>query len=72
MIDAMEEAVLQGGVPFLGICVGMQLMATRGIEFGTHDGLDWIPGEVRAIEVTDPADQGTAHGLERRAPDAAP
>ncbi|QNE06251.1 imidazole glycerol phosphate synthase subunit HisH [Croceicoccus marinus] len=55
MIDAMEEAVLQGGAPFLGICVGMQLMATRGIEFGTHDGLDWISGEVRAIEVTDPA-----------------
>ncbi|GGD68193.1 imidazole glycerol phosphate synthase subunit HisH [Croceicoccus mobilis] len=55
MIDAMEEAVLEGGVPFLGICVGMQLLATRGIEFGVHKGLDWIPGEVREIEITDPA-----------------
>jgi len=55
MIDALEERVLAGGVPFLGICVGMQLLATRGIEFGEHDGLDWIAGEVRPIEVTDPA-----------------
>lgn len=46
MIDALEEAVLQKEVPFLGICVGMQLLATRGHEHGVHAGLDWVPGEV--------------------------
>lgn len=55
MVEALESRVLTGGAPFLGICVGMQLLATRGVEFGVHDGLDWIGGEVRAIEVTDPA-----------------
>jgi len=54
MVDALEERVLGGAVPFLGICVGMQLMATRGLEHGETKGLDWIAGEVRAIEVTDP------------------
>jgi len=55
LIEAMTERVHVGGAPFLGICVGMQLLATRGIEFGVTDGLDWIGGEVRGIEVTDPA-----------------
>ncbi|QQN74585.1 imidazole glycerol phosphate synthase subunit HisH [Croceicoccus sp. YJ47] len=55
MVAAMEERVMSGGAPFLGICVGMQLLATRGVERGVHDGLDWIGGEVRAIAVTDPA-----------------
>ena len=55
LVAAMDERVHAGGVPFLGICVGMQLLATRGIEFGVTDGLDWIGGEVRRIEVTDPA-----------------
>ena len=55
MVDALEAQVLEGGVPFLGICVGMQLLATRGLEHGTCPGLDWIPGEVRPIERTDPA-----------------
>jgi len=50
MVEALTEAVLVRGRPFLGICVGMQLMATRGLEHGSHDGLGWIPGEVRAIE----------------------
>lgn len=49
MVDALEEAVLARGVPFLGVCVGMQLMATTGLEMGTHAGLGWIPGEVRAL-----------------------
>ena len=53
MVDALEERVLLGGVPFLGICVGMQLLATRGLEHGETPGLDWIPGEVRLIEPTD-------------------
>ncbi len=55
MVDALEERVLQRGVPFLGICVGMQLLATRGLEYGATPGLGWIPGEVKLIERTDPA-----------------
>ena len=46
MIGAMEEAVLRNGRPFLGICVGMQLLATRGLEHGVHAGLNWVPGQV--------------------------
>jgi glutamine amidotransferase len=52
---ALEEAVHARGRPFLGICVGMQLLATRGLEFEVTDGLGWIAGEVRAIEPADPA-----------------
>ncbi|NMN03372.1 MULTISPECIES: imidazole glycerol phosphate synthase subunit HisH [unclassified Novosphingobium] len=55
MIDALEERVLVDAVPFLGICVGMQLLASRGVEYGVTEGLDWIAGEVRLIERTDPA-----------------
>lgn len=55
LVEAMRERVLVGGAPFLGICVGMQLLADRGIEFGVTEGLGWIGGEVRAIERTDPA-----------------
>lgn len=55
MLDALTEAVTQASRPFLGICVGMQLLARRGIEHGTHDGLGWIDGEVRPIEPSDPA-----------------
>ena len=53
MSDALEQAVRKNARPFLGICVGMQLMATRGLEFEVTDGLDWIAGEVRAIEPND-------------------
>ena len=49
MIEALERRVVGEGAPFLGICVGMQLLADRGIEFGEHDGLGWIGGTVRAI-----------------------
>ncbi|MBA4764514.1 MAG: imidazole glycerol phosphate synthase subunit HisH [Erythrobacter sp.] len=52
-IEAMRERVFVGGAPFLGICVGMQLLATRGLEYGETTGLDWIEGEVRLIEPTD-------------------
>ncbi len=52
MVAALNEAVRQRGVPFLGICVGMQLLATRGFEHGEYPGLDWIPGEV--VEITAP------------------
>jgi glutamine amidotransferase len=53
MREALEDTVRIKGRPFLGICVGMQLMATRGLEFEVTDGLDWIAGEVRAIEPND-------------------
>jgi glutamine amidotransferase len=55
LVEAMTERVFVGGAPFLGICVGMQLLATRGLEHGIAPGLDWIAGEVRKIEVADPA-----------------
>jgi len=55
MIEALEEAVQARGTPFLGICVGLQLMAERGLEHGLTPGLGWIEGEVRAIEPRDPS-----------------
>ena len=55
LVEALEDRAIGAGVPFLGICVGMQLMATRGLEHGATEGLGWIAGEVRAIERTDPA-----------------
>ncbi len=55
MEQALSEAVIDGGRPFLGICVGMQLMATRGLEHGSHDGLDWIAGDVEPLEPADPS-----------------
>ena len=55
MVAALDEAVRQRGRPFLGICVGMQLLATRGLEHGVCDGLDWIGGDVAAIAPADPA-----------------
>ena len=54
MVDALTDAVIRQGRPFLGICVGMQLMATRGLEHETAPGLDWIAGDVSAIEPDDP------------------
>ena len=50
MEDAMTQRVRGEGIPFLGICVGMQLLADTGVEHGTHEGLGWIGGTVRAIE----------------------
>jgi glutamine amidotransferase len=55
MIDAMKDAVFEKGRPFLGICVGMQLMATRGLEHETTPGLDWIGGDVAPIRPDDPS-----------------
>jgi glutamine amidotransferase len=55
MIEALDEAVCRNGRPFLGICVGMQLMAERGREYAVTDGMGWIRGEVRRINPTDPA-----------------
>ncbi len=53
--EALAEAVHGRSRPFLGICVGMQLLATRGLEFEVTEGLDCIGGEVRAIQPNDPA-----------------
>jgi glutamine amidotransferase len=53
LLEALEEAVRGRGRPFLGICVGMQLMASAGLEFGRTHGFDWIEGEVRRLEPKD-------------------
>jgi glutamine amidotransferase len=53
MVEALETAVRRRGAPFLGICVGMQLLATRGLEYETTAGLDWIGGDVALIEPSD-------------------
>ncbi|MBL8831997.1 MAG: imidazole glycerol phosphate synthase subunit HisH [Rhodospirillales bacterium] len=55
MVEALEDSVLKRAVPFFGICVGMQLLATRGLEYGTHEGLGWIAGETRRMTPADPA-----------------
>ena len=55
MEAALTERVRVGGAPFLGICVGMQLLADQGVEHGITPGLGWIGGEVRAVERTDAA-----------------
>jgi glutamine amidotransferase len=55
MVEALEEAVIRRGTPFLGICVGMQLLATVGREHGDHKGLGWIDGEVVHLTPKDPA-----------------
>jgi imidazole glycerol-phosphate synthase subunit HisH len=54
LIEAMTQSVRQRGQPFLGICVGMQLLAGRGHEHGTHAGLGWIEGEVVRLAPHDP------------------
>ena len=51
--DAMVYAAVEKGRPFLGICVGMQLMAIKGYEYEETDGLGWIDGEVSKINPTD-------------------
>jgi len=55
LVEALNESVIQKGKPFLGICVGMQLMARAGREFGVHRGLGWIDGEVVPMTPADPA-----------------
>jgi glutamine amidotransferase len=55
MVEALEESVRQRGRPFLGICVGMQLMAERGREYEVVEGLGWIAGEVDRITPADPS-----------------
>ena len=55
MLEALDGAVIRDGKPFLGICVGMELMAEMGREHGDHAGLGWIPGEVAALAPADAA-----------------
>lgn len=54
MVEALHDAVIAGGRPFLGICVGMQLMASRGLEHEVSEGFGWIPGDVTAMKPADP------------------
>jgi imidazole glycerol-phosphate synthase subunit HisH len=54
MVEALEETVRGRGRPFLGICVGMQLLASRGLEKVVTEGLGWIPGDVREMTPADP------------------
>src|SRR4029453_422367 len=54
MVEALNARVRGQGRPFLGICVGMQLMAERGREYVVTPGLGWIPGEVDRITPSDP------------------
>ena len=49
LVDALQQRVIRDAVPFIGICVGMQLMAERGLEFETSRGLGWLKGDVVAI-----------------------
>jgi glutamine amidotransferase len=51
----LNDAVRERGVPFLGICVGMQLLASEGHEHGVHAGLGWLPGVVKRLTPSDPA-----------------
>jgi len=53
LVQILNQKVLKEKTPFLGICLGMQLIAEKGFEFGAHDGLGWIKGEVKKINVNE-------------------
>jgi len=55
MWEALEDEVLAKAKPFLGICVGMQLMASRGLEHDVAEGFGWIPGDVKPITPREPS-----------------
>jgi glutamine amidotransferase len=55
MVDALNDAVINKGRPFLGVCVGMQLMSSRGLEKTVTEGLGWIPGDVVEMTPQDPS-----------------
>ena len=61
MIDALENTVRRRARPFLGICVGMQLMAEAGLEHGRHPGLGWIGGNVTKLSPKDPSNLKIPH-----------
>lgn len=54
LIEVLEDEVLRRGKPFLGVCLGMQLLARTSVEHGRHEGLGWIPGEVLPLNITAP------------------
>jgi imidazole glycerol-phosphate synthase subunit HisH len=54
-IQRLNEEVIQKGKPFLGICLGMQLLATTGLEHGTHEGLGWVSGISQRLPTNDPS-----------------
>jgi imidazole glycerol-phosphate synthase subunit HisH len=54
MIEALNQRVIKEGAPFLGICIGMQLLARRGSEYGAQNGLGWMPGEVVKLNPRNP------------------
>jgi glutamine amidotransferase len=58
MVEALEARVIRQATPFLGICVGMQLMADRGLEHGVTPGLGWIAGDIAPMDPRQP--DGTA------------
>ena len=70
MVEALEQRVCREGAPFLGICVGHQLMSTRGLEKRSTPGLDWIPGEVALVETIEKLPQIGWNTLEARRPHA--
>ena len=72
LVEALNEAVIAKGRPFLGICVGMQLMATLGIEYGEHRGLDWIKGKVKRLTPNDAALKIPQIGWNNLAPSSHP
>ena len=53
--QTLQDEVINGGKPFLGICVGMQLMASRGLEHDVTEGFGWIPGDVKPLTPRDPS-----------------
>ncbi|MBU2983302.1 imidazole glycerol phosphate synthase subunit HisH [Lentibacter algarum] len=55
IFEAIQEVVVSKARPFMGICIGMQMLATRGLEYTETPGFDWIKGEVRKITPSDPA-----------------
>lgn len=59
--EALDEAVRRRGRPMLGICLGMQMLAERLLEFGDHEGLGWIPGKVVALETLDGFHERSPH-----------
>ena len=72
LVEALNEVVIAKGRPFLGICVGMQLMATLGIEYGEHRGLDWITGKVVRLTPNDAALKIPQIGWNNLAPSSHP
>lgn len=53
LIDVLRSEVVEGGKPFLGVCVGMQLLAREGVEHGRHEGLGWLPASVVPLDGAD-------------------